>query len=56
MPHLIEFEDDCLPAGSRLFSVVSGITANPFQDRAGPHPEHLPQGIHRDAVTVEKDG
>src|SRR5262245_23101203 len=30
--------------------------ANPGQDRAGPHPEHLRQGVHRDAVTVETDG
>src|SRR5262245_24100318 len=56
MPHFIEFEDDRLSAGRRLFSVVRGILANPGQDRAGPHPEHLRQGVHRDAVTVEKDG
>jgi hypothetical protein len=41
VPHLIDFEDDRLPAGSRLFSVVSGIVANPGQDRAGPHAKHL---------------
>src|SRR5215831_8247326 len=55
MPHLIDFEDNRLPTGSRLCRVVSGIVANPCQDRTGPHPEHLPQGIHRNAVTVEKD-
>ena len=56
MPHLVEFEDDRFPAGSGLFSMVSGIAANPGQDRAGPHTEHFRQGVHRDAMTVEEHG
>jgi len=56
VPHLVDVGDDRLPVGCGLFSVVSSIAANPCQDRAGPYPEHLRQGVHRDAVTVEKDG
>ena len=56
MPHLIDFENDRLPAGSRFFSVISSIAANPSQDRAGPHAKHLRQSVHRDAMTIEEHG
>src|SRR5262245_20617889 len=54
VPHLIDFEDNGLPAGFRYGRRHHGKAPDPLQHGTRMAAEHLSQRIHEDTVTIEE--